>query len=109
MSASPEFVNYVCERLSPLGPLADGKFFGGHALKYEGRQFAMIMGNTLYFRVNDTTRPEYEKRSSTSFSYSTKRGVVQVRSYFSCPEEVFENTEILLSWARKAIHVAALA
>jgi DNA transformation protein and related proteins len=109
MSASPEFVSYVCEMLAPLGPLSDGKFFGGHAIKYDGKLFAMVMGNTLYFRVNDATRPEYEKRGSSSFSYSTKKGIVQVRKYFSVPEEFFENTELLLVWAKKAIHVAAMA
>ncbi|WP_341677979.1 TfoX/Sxy family protein [Niveibacterium sp. SC-1] len=109
MSASPEFVSHVRDLLSPLGPLTDGKFFGGHAMKYEGKQFAMVMGNILYFRVNEATRSEYEKRGSTSFSYSTKRGVVQVRTYYSAPEELFENTELLLSWAKKAIKVAATA
>lgn len=109
MSASTEFVSHVRDLLSPLGPLTDGKFFGGHAMKCEGKQFAMVMGNILYFRVNDTTRPEYEKRGSTSFSYSTKQRTVQVRVYFSAPEELFENPALLLSWAKKAINVAATA
>jgi DNA transformation protein len=60
MSASPEFIEYIKELLSPLSELKDAKFFGGHAFKFRSKQFAMIMGNTLYFCVNENTRPKYE-------------------------------------------------
>ena len=81
-------------------------FFGGHALKHGGQQFAMIMGNTLYFRVNDQTRPEYEAKGSRPFSYPTKTRRVEVRTYFSAPDELLESKEELLAWARRAIHAA---
>lgn len=107
MSASKEFVGHIREQLSSLGELSDGRFFGGHALKYGGRQFAMIMGNTLYLRVDDTTRPDYVAKGSTPFSYSTKVRRVEVRTYFAAPEELLESKEELLVWVRKAIHAAA--
>lgn len=106
MSASPEFVAHVRELLAPLGPLSDGKFFGGHAIKWGGKQFAMVMGNTLYFRVGDATRPAYEERGSTPFSYQAKNRVVQVRTYFTVPEECFEDAEMLRRWGQAAIRVA---
>ncbi len=106
MSASAEFVSHTRELLGALGPLSDSKFFGGHAMKHEGRQFAMVMGNTLYFRVNDVTRPAFEQRGCTAFSYPTKTKVVQVRTYFSVPEELFENPALMLAWARQAIQAA---
>ncbi len=109
MSASAEFVRFARELLAPLGPLRDGKFFGGHAMKQDGRQFAMVMGNTLYFRVNDATRPAFEQRGCTAFSYPTKTKRVQVRSYYSVPEELFENQAMMLDWARQAIHAADTA
>lgn len=106
MSASAEFVNHVRELLAPLGRLGGGAFFGGHALKHDGSQFAMVMGNTLYLRVNDRTRPEYEEKGSRPFAYSTKNGVVQVRKYYAAPDELLESRELLLAWAQKAIGVA---
>jgi DNA transformation protein len=106
MSASAEFVSYVREQLVPLGHLSDGKFFGGRAIKHKGSQFAMVMGNTLYLRVSDATRPEYERRGSRPFSYSTKNGVVQVRKYYAAPEELLENPQQLLAWSRQAIIAA---
>jgi DNA transformation protein and related proteins len=107
MSATAEFVSYVRDLLAPLGQLSDGKFFGGHAIKHNGNQFAMVMGNTLYFRVSDGTRAQYEERGSRPFAYSTKNGVVQVKKYYAAPEELLENQEQLLAWAKQAINATS--
>ncbi|KAF0813546.1 hypothetical protein IGB42_01897 [Andreprevotia sp. IGB-42] len=109
MSASAEFVRHVKDLLAPLGNCSDGSFFGGHALKQHGHQFAMIMGNTLYFRVDDTTRPTYEQHGASAFSYATRKGRVQVRKYYSAPEALFEDQQLLLAWARQAINAASQA
>lgn len=103
MSASPEFIEYVRELLAPLGQLKDGKFFGGFAFKSGSKQFAMIMDNTLYFCVNDLTRPRYQDMGMEPFSYVTKKGRVNVKKYFSVPEDLFEDQEKLLEWASEAI------
>ena len=107
MSASKEFVNHVRELLGPLGELSDGSFFGGHALKHGGRQFAMIMGNTLYLRVDDQTRPAYVAKGSKPFSYLTRVRRVEVRTYFAAPEALLDSQPELLAWARQAIGAAA--
>ena len=109
MSASAEFVAYVRELLAPLGNIDGGKFFGGHAMKHGARQFAMVMGSTLYFRVDDSSRPAYEKRGAKPFSYATKKGVVQVRKYYAAPAELLDDPAQLLVWARQAIAAAATA
>jgi len=106
MSASPEFIEYVKEQLSPLGLLTEGKFFGGFAFKSGTKQFAMIMGNTLYFCVNDKTRPKYEALEMVPFSYSTKKRKVNVKKYYSAPEDLYENNTKLIQWAKEAIDSA---
>jgi len=106
MSASPEFIAYVRDLLAPLGTLKDGKFFGGFAFKSGSKQFAMIMGNTLYFCVNNQTRKKYEAAGMEPFSYSTKNGRVKVNKYFSVPDDLFENQDKLVEWAREAIQSA---
>lgn len=86
MSASPEFISFVQEQMLPLGELSEGIFFGGFAFKHQGKQFAMIMGNTLYFCVNTKTREKYEAFDMRPFSYNTKKGCVQVKILGAVPD-----------------------
>lgn len=106
MSASPEFIEYVRELFIPLGNLIDGKFFGGFAFISGTKQFAIIMGNTLYFCVNDETRPKYEALGMEPFSYTTRKRIVNVKKYYSAPDDLFENNEKLIEWANEAIESA---
>lgn len=107
MSASPEFIEYIRELFgTSLGVLEEGKFFGGFAFKSGSRQFAMIMDNTLYFCVNDKTRLKYEALEMEPFSYATKKRRVNVKKYYSAPEDLFEDNEKLIAWAKEAIESA---
>ncbi|MGV6859066.1 MAG: TfoX/Sxy family protein [bacterium] len=103
MSASKEFTAYAMDLLSPLGNITHHRMFGGVSLKHQGKQFAMIMGNTLYLRVDEASRPEFEAADMRPFSYQTKKGEVVVRSYYSTPEEAFEDREEFLRYAQQAI------
>jgi DNA transformation protein len=107
--ASPEFIEFVRELMSPLGTLSDGRFFGGHSFKSRGTQFAMIMGNTLYFCVNDHTRKDYEAKGMESFSYTTKKRRVFVRKYYAVPEDIVEEQDELVKWGTLAIDAATNA
>lgn len=106
MSANPQFIAFVRELLVPLGEIKDGSFFGGFAFKCGSKQFAMIMGNTLYFCVDAHTRPKYENLGMMPFSYSTKKGLVNVKKYYSAPEDLFDDQQKLIAWANEAIQAA---
>jgi len=106
MAADPDFIRFIEEQLEPLGPLTAGRFFGGHAFKQDGVQFAMVMGNTLYLRVDEETRPGFRQESSEPFSYKTKRGEVTVDSYYAAPERLMDDPDELVAWARDAIGAA---
>jgi len=106
MSASKEFIEYVMELLEPVGVIEGSRFFGGYGIKSSSTQFAMIMGNSLYFVVDDSTRPKYEKLEKKPFSYMTKNGQRLVKRYFEVPEDLLEDPETLLEWAKESILVA---
>ena len=106
MSASTEFTTYILDRLHVLGPIETRRFFGGVGLLADATQFAMIMGNTVYFVVNDATRTKYEQAGMSCFSYSTKTKLVQVRRYFALPEEILEDQDALRAWAGEAMLAA---
>jgi len=106
MTASTEYTEYVLELLEPIGPVRTGRFFGGVGIFKGSLQFAMIMGNSLYFTVDDDTRKKYEQAGMRPFSYMTKKGRVQVRRYFELPEDVLTDPEQLRLWTNEAVRVA---
>ena len=106
MTASTEYTEYVLELLESIGPVQTGRFFGGVGISRGLVQFAMIMGNSLYFAVDEDTRKKYEQAGMQPFSYATKKGRVQVRKYFELPEDVLTDSEQLRRWANEAMHVA---
>lgn len=106
MTASTEYTEYVLELLEPIGPVHTGRFFGGVGISKGSLQFAMIMGNGLYFAVDDDTRKKYEQAGMQPFSYMTKKGRVQVRKYFELPEDVLTDPEQLRLWTNEAMRVA---
>ncbi len=105
--AISSFLDYIAEQLAPIGPIKAGRFFGGIGLKSGNAQFGMLMEGSLYFVVNDSTRPGYEKAGSQCFSYKTKKGTVQARRYFEVPPEVIEEAPRLQALAQESIQVAA--
>lgn len=110
MGASAEFVSWMREQFAPLGAaVSDSVFFGGRDFRYHGQQFAWVIGSTLYLRVDDATRAEFEAEGAAPFSYETKKGTVLVRKFYTAPEFLLDDPEQMLVWARKAIDAAGRA
>ena len=107
MTPSAEYTEYVLEQLEPIGPVRTGRFFGGVGISNGLVQFAMIMGNSLYFAVDESTRTKYEHAGMQPFSYMTKKGRVQVRKYFELPEDILTDAAQLRLWASEAMSVAS--
>ena len=99
------FADFVIDQLSAIGHLRRTRFFGGIGLTVDGAQFGVVMGNTLYFVVDDTSRPAYEKLGSTCFSYATRKGQVKVRRYFEVPAQALEESAQLVALANQAIDI----
>lgn len=109
MTPSAEYTEYILELLEPIGSVRTGRFFGGVGISRDAVQFAMMMGNSLYFVVDETSRKKYEQAGMQPFSYLTKRGRVHVRKYFELPEDVLTDSEQLRLWANEAILAAEKA
>lgn len=104
--STQEYIDFVLELLEPIQNLSAGRFFGGTGLKCDSVQFAMLMGNTLFFVVNDFTRPKYENKGSSCFWYKTKTKKVNVKKYYEVPDELLDDQKQLLEWAKESIQIA---
>ena len=67
MAVNADFLRYVLDQLAGLGRVTARRMFGGVGLYYEERFFGLIAGDTLYLKVNDSNRSDYEARSMSRF------------------------------------------
>jgi DNA transformation protein len=81
--------------------------FGGVGLYSGERFFAVMMDDTVYLKVDETTRAPYEAAGSRPFNpYPTRPDGGVSTSYFEVPLAVLEDAEKLARWAKKSIAVA---
>ncbi len=79
--------------------------FGGVGI-YAGQLFfALIADDTLYFKVDDSNRPDFERLGMKPFRPYGEDG--EVMQYYEVPADLLEDPEALRPWAEKAIAVAA--
>jgi DNA transformation protein len=84
--------------------------FGGLGVYRDDLFFALIDDDIVYFKVDDTTRPDFEAAGSEPFSYPGKDGqLMLMNGYWRLPDEVIEDRETLFIWADKALAVARRA
>jgi DNA transformation protein len=108
MAVSPSFKTFVLEQLGRGVQGIRGKsMFGGVGIYAREFFFALIADDTLYFKVDDSTRPAFEARGMDPFLPYGESG--EVMQYYRVPEEFFEDSEALARWAEQAIRVARRA
>src|SRR5258706_16352863 len=67
-----------------------------------------MMDDTIYLKVDDTTRAQYEAAGSRPFDpYPEKDRAGGSTQYFEVPIAVLEDADELARWARESIRVAA--
>ena len=78
--------------------------FGGVGIYSGERFFALIADDTLYFKVDDSNRGDFEARAMRPFRPYGEDG--EAMRYYHVPEDLIEDPEALRPWAEKAIAVA---
>lgn len=107
MPVGPAFLQYVLEQLERLQGVRQRRMFGAVGLYRDSVFFAVIDDDTLYFKVDDTTRPDYESRGMQPFRpYRNKPDVSM--TYYTVPADVLDDAEELVIWARRSVSIAAV-
>src|SRR6516162_2992516 len=106
MAVSPSYREFVLEQLGRLTPVTGKYMFGGVGIYAHGLFFALIAEDRLYFKVDNATRPDFERRGMEAFR---PFGEDSAMGYYEVPADVVEDVAQLESWVRKAIDVAAKA
>lgn len=65
--------------------------------------------DTLYLKVDDVSRADFEREGLQPFRYERTDREVAVMSYYQPPAAAIDDRDLLCEWARKGIEAAARA
>ena len=104
LKVSEPFKAFVLAQLDDLGDVIPRSMFGGVGLYRRGVFFGIIARDTLFLKVDDRNRRDYERAKMKPFKpYAHRSGTME---YFAVPVDVLESPADLAAWARKSIAVA---
>jgi DNA transformation protein len=106
MAVSPEFVEFIEDVLAPLKHVTLRRMFGGVGIFYRGIMFGLNIREVTYFKVDEQNRAAYENAGSIPFRYQRGQKTHALKSYMSVPDEVMDDPEEILEWARRAADAA---
>ena len=99
---SAELVQHITELLAGLGRLKTRSMFGGHGLYSDGVFFGFVLGDVLYLKADDDSRPRFLAAGLKPFVWRKRASV----NYYRAPPEALESPHAALDWAREALGAA---
>lgn len=96
--------DFVLDQLADLEGLRSRAMFGGVGLYAGDVFFGIVAADVLYFKVDDSTRAQYEAAGSKPFKPYDDRAMTM--PYYAVPVEVLESAPTLVEWARRAVATA---
>lgn len=101
MPRTNEFCDYIVDLLAPLGSTSYRFMFGGYGVYVDGLMIGIVADDRLLLRADDENRPDYEALGIGPFQpYENKNHSMP---FFAVPDEVMDDPDELLEWARKSI------
>lgn len=99
-----DFVEHVCELLAPLGTVRPKRMFGGWCIYVDGIPTGLVAGDTLWFKVDEGNRADYETAGVGPFKPFPEKDVVM--SYWQVPDSVMDDRRGIVDWGRRALEAA---
>lgn len=108
MPATASYLDYLKELFSPFGVITIRKMFGGAGVYCDGAIFAITGDDGVWLKVDDVNRAEFEAAGLTPFVVEMN-GKTGTMSYYTAPEEIFDDEDALRHWTGLALGAAARA
>ena len=107
MPVSDSFVEFVVEQLDAVGPITPKRMFGGVGLYAGDLFFALLAGDVLYLKADDSTRGDLEAAGARPFQpYPNRPAGGGTMQYYSVPAAILEDSDELIAWAKKSVGIA---
>lgn len=93
-----ELLDVILKKLEGIEGITSKRMFGGAGVFIDKQMFAMVTGHGQYmFKTNPETCQKYEEAGSEKF---------MSMPYHNIPDRVFNDQNLLLTWAEEAILIA---
>jgi DNA transformation protein and related proteins len=96
---SDSFKEFVLDQLRNLGGVNCRSMFGGYGLYRDGAFFGIIHKGRLFFKIDAATAKQYSDKGMKPFRPRAKQ---TLKTHYEVPEDVIENADRLIEWAKKA-------
>jgi len=104
---SETFHAFALEQLGRVLPVTSRRMFGGVGIYSDALFFALMDDDTLYLKVDDSNRGDFEALGLGPFRPFGEGG--EAMQYYPVPADVLEAPDALGLWANKAVDVARRA
>ena len=101
-------VAHIMDGLSDFGLMECRRFFGGWSLRHQGVQFAMVIGDQLYFSAEGALREELIAQGSEPFTCGNDGRTTIVAKYQTAPLSCLEDPDDLRLWVSKLLLVGEI-
>lgn len=105
MAVDNDYLAWILEQLSGAGGISTRRMFGAVGLYRGDIFFAIISDGSLYFKVGDANRAEYESRRMRRFRPYRDRPELSM-TYYEVPADVIEDPEECVAWALRSVAAA---
>jgi len=96
-----EYSEYIIDHLSSWGPCTAKRMFGGHGIFRGGLMFALIADDQLFLKSDSESEPIYTEHDCEQFTFVAKGKSINM-SYWSAPDDFFDDPEQTIIWADTA-------
>lgn len=97
--------DYLKDLFEPFGPVNPRRMFGGIGVFHDGVMIALVADGQVFMKADDRTITMFENAGSSPFVYSGRGKPVRM-SYWSLPEDAYDDPDILREWAGRAYSAA---
>jgi DNA transformation protein len=97
---------FIRDLFAEFGPVQVRRMFGGAGVYADGVMFALAARDVLYLKVSPEETERFAAEGCGPFEYGSKSGKRTITSYWRVPDRLYDETDELAEWARRALAVA---
>ncbi len=109
MPVSKEFTDHLLDSLAPLGAVSARRMMGGATLYLGDLTFGLVSDDVLYLKVGDTNIARFEAAGSVPFTFMRGDKEFAMKTHWRAPEELLDDADELVDWARTSVDAARAA